>query len=673
MRRSCSPEIAAEIVAAIIASLALLASGCSRHDPAPPAPTAPPAPPAAAVPPASRRNVVIVTLDTTRRDALGFCGRSPSITPQMDALAAESAVFRDAYTVTPLTLPAHASLLTGLHPASHHLRDNSVAALPSAAVTLAEVLKEQGYATGAGVAAIVLDAAYGLAQGFDLYRDPPRDPAKQRLFVGEMRGDAMVDQALRDLPADGPFLYWLHLFDAHYPYAAPGSAPRPARTEAEANADRRRLYFEEIAFLDLQVGRFLAALRARPDWSETIVVLAADHGESLLDGVEPTHGWFLYDATMRIPLLMRVPGAPPRAIDSAVSLVDVMPTLLELLGIARPDLRFDGESVADLVRGTGEERSGRAVAMESWYAWSNFGFAPMEACVQGGLKYVRSRRERLFDRNPGAGGEAHDLFRADDPRARALRARLDALAADPAVPLATHGVELDDARRAELLSLGYVDATVRDFGERPDFAALADPEDHVDVIFALERVTSAFSDGDAAGAAAQLRTLCELAPQSVFAHEQLGGVLIASRRPEDQDEAERHLRKAIELDFQRAKAHFNLGIVLMRRMAAARDAATAQRHRLGALEAFRRSLEVDASSPEALANVASLARLEADALPAAERERRLALYEEAEKACARFLAELPADHADRGKFEQLRRDIGASREKAAASPPAPGD
>jgi len=655
----------ARAIAALVAALAvaLLAPAC-RDESAPHAPAAA----RAAAPARARPNILLVTLDTTRRDAMGFLGRSPSITPRLDALAAESVVFTDAYTVTPLTLPAHTSLMTGLYPNSHHLRDNSVAALPASATTLAEVLADGGWKTAAGVAAIVLDSSFGLDQGFATYRDPPRDPGRQRLFLTEMRGDAMVDQALRDLPAAGPWFYWLHLFDAHYPYAAPGSVARPVRTEAEGWAEKRRLYFEEIAYVDQQLGRLLFALRERPDWEETIVVVAADHGESLLDGVEPTHGWFLYDATVRVPLLIRVPGAAPRRVATTVSLVDVMPTVLELAGVARADLRFDGTSVADLVRGgdEGDERfAARAIAAESWYAWSNFGWAPMEACVQEGFKLVRSRKERLFDRRDGAAGEKSDVRDANVPRATAMRARLDRWAAEPTAPQDAQGVLLDEAGREELRKLGYVDATVRDFATRPDFATLDDPEDHADVVFVLEQVTSAFSDGDPAAAAAHLRRLLILAPQSVFAHEQLGAFLIAGGKKGDWDEAESHLRRAIELDYQRSKAHYNLGLLLMRRMNGEKEPAKARPFRLGALEEFRRAIEVDSNSPEALANLATLLRMEADALPPAEKAARLALYDETLAVSDRFLRELPADHADRGRFIEFRAATESARKAAA--------
>ena len=620
---------------------------------------------------------------------MGFLGRTPSITPQLDRLARESAVFTDAYTVAPLTLPAHASLLTGLYPNSHHLRDNSVAALAAEATTLAEVLRDCGYATGAAVSAIVLDSCYGLDQGFATYRDPPRDPSRQRLFIAELRGDVMVDQTLAGLPPvaaigagagpAAPWFRWLHLFDAHYPYAAPGSTPRPAHTEEEAHADRRRLYFEEIAWLDQQLGRLLDALRARDDWERTIVVVTADHGESLLDGVEPTHGWFVYDATMRVPLLMRLPGAQPRRLEPPVSLADVMPTLLDLLGAQRADLRFDGESLAPLLAAAPPDAdtvaafADRAVAMESWYGWSNFGWAPMEACVQGGLKFVRSRRERLYDRGPTGRGERVDganVLHDDDPRARAMRARLDRWAAEPAQPLAASGVTLDDAQLLQLAELGYVAGSSRDLSERPDFAALDDPEDHAEVAHLLERVTSRFAEGDAAGAAGDLRRLCELVPQSVFAHEQLGAFLIAGGRKEDWDEAERHLRRALEIDFQRAKVHYNLGLLTMRRMNASKEPAEALRHRRGAILELRLALEIDRNSPEALANFASLARMEADQMDPARREARLAAYDEVLAAADRFLAELPADHADRRRFEVFRADTTQARARASAAAPA---
>jgi arylsulfatase A-like enzyme/Flp pilus assembly protein TadD len=613
-------------------------------------------------------SVLVVTLDTTRRDHMGFLGRSPSITPHLDALAAESVVFEDAYTVAPLTLPAHTSLFTGLYPLSHHLRDNSIAALPATTPTLATVLREAGWHTAAGVAAFVLDSSFGLAHGFDVYHDVPRDPSRRKLFMVERRADAMVDQALADLASldqrGGPFLYWLHLFDAHYPYEAPGSTPRPAANDAEVRAEKRRLYGEEVAYVDAQLGRLLAALRQRPDWKQLTVVVAADHGESLGDGIEPTHGWFVYDPTIHIPLLVKAPNAPPHRVKSQVSLVDVTPTLLELLGVTRRDLRFDGVSLAPLVRGEKDELDDRVVAVESWYGYANFGWAPISGCVQGSWKYVQSRRERLFDRAADA-TERTDVVALQPARGKAMSARLDEIFRHPAASSPVESVVLDDASRQSLQRLGYV-AGVIDLAQRPDASKLDDSEDHVDVIYGLEEVNQAFEEGRTDDAVKQLRKLCVLAPKAAFAHEQLATMLLTENRNDLLDEAERHLNATLAIDFQRSRTHFELGLVHMRRMkvaAAAKLADEEARQRRAAIDSYRHSLELDKNSPQTLANLALMLQLERLAIRDDEPDadaRRLALLDETIAGLRHFLEVIPEDHPDRpGNAANLERLVAA--------------
>jgi arylsulfatase A-like enzyme len=650
----------ASIGAFALAPLSLLGLlGAPRCSPraAAPAPAAAPRPAAAAPP--TGGSVLILTLDTTRRDFMGFLGRTPTLTPNLDALATQSVVFEDAYTVAPLTLPAHTSLMTGLYPVSHHLRDNGVAALPDGAATLARTLGAAGYRTGASVASFVLDACFGLSQGFSVWHEPPREPGRADLYMSELPADRMVDRALDDLKTmEGPFLYWLHLFDAHFPYAAPGSRPPLAApaSAAEVREDTRRRYGEEIAFVDRQVGRLLDALRMRPEFGKLTIVVAADHGESLGDGREATHGYFLYDPTVRIPLLIRHPGAPPHRVAAQVSLVDVMPTLLDLLGIEAGALRFDGVSVAELVRGTGEVAPERTIALESWYGYANFGWAPLEACVSGPLKFQRSRVRRLFDRAADP-AERTNLWSADDPRARALERRLDALAARPAAALAPHGIELDEAGRAALASFGYVEAHELDLVGRPDASKLDEVEDHLDEIELLEAINTAHMGGHPDEAIRIARTLAKRLPGSVAVHEQLASLLLLVRTPEALDEAEKELHQAVALDFRRSKNHYNLGLVAMRRaaLATAPDAIDAQF--ANAAAAFARTLELDATQPEALANLAGVRRRQLQRLPAstpdlhAERVRRL---REILDLYRRFLAAIPAGHADRAAIAAPR-------------------
>jgi arylsulfatase A-like enzyme len=644
-------------LARVAFAASLLAAACAPQA----ARAAPPAQkvPSAVAPSPTGGSLLLVTLDTTRRDFMGFMGHSPSLTPRLDELAAQSVVFEDAWTVAPLTLPAHTSLLTGLYPNSHRLRDNGIAALPEAAVTLAEVLQDAGYATGAAVASFVLDRCFGLAQGFATWHEPPREPGRGDLYITELPADRMVDLALADLArVKTPYFYWLHLFDAHFPYAAPGSVPRPTHNADEERAERRRLYGEEIAFLDRQVGRLLDALRARPEFASLTIVIAADHGESLGDGRESTHGFFLYDPTVRIPLVVRQPGAPPHRVAAAVSLVDVMPTLLDLLGTSRGDLVFDGASVASLVRGTSDEAPERTIALESWYGYANFNWAPLEACVVGPLKFQRAHVRRLFDRAADPGEHAN-LWSQGEARSRVLEARLDQWLGHPAAMLTPNGIELSPADSDRMAKLGYLDARALDLAGHPDGATLDEPEDHLDDILMLEQVNSAFMAGRKDEAIRLTRALLQRMPKSVVLHEQLAATLLTIRTPEALDEAERHLHQALALDFRRSKNHYNLGLVAMRRMVAAEAKGAreeSEKQRAAAIDSFRLALELDATAPEALANLAGLLQGTAQRLPPEAAAERGKLAREAVALYDRLLAVIPSGHADRARITAAREE-----------------
>src|SRR5436305_8297389 len=278
-------------------------------------------------------SVLLISIDTLRADRLGSYGYKSAETPAMDALAARGLRFDQAATVTPLTLPAHTSLLTGTFPTFHGVRDNGQFYVSDDQITLAEVLKANGYRTGGFIGAFVLDRRWGIAQGFDTYYDD-FDLSKYELAAGidaaQRPGRDVVDHALGWLrqPSTDPFFAWVHLYDPHSPYEAPEAvAERFPRTLTGA-------YDAEVAEADIQVGRLIEGLRERGTLDRTLIVVVGDHGESLGEHQEQQHGFFIYDATTRIPLIMSGPGIPARVVPEQVRITDVMPTILDLCHIS---------------------------------------------------------------------------------------------------------------------------------------------------------------------------------------------------------------------------------------------------------------------------------------------------------------------------------------------------
>ena len=280
-------------------------------------------------------NVVLITLDTTRADRLGCYGYARALTPALDELAAKGVLFEQAFCSAPLTLPSHATMLTGLHPPEHGLRVNAKKSLDSTTVTVAEVLRKAGYRTGAFIASFVLDSEFGLDGGFDVYDDGEADndsvQSAEAKVMQYRSGDRVTDAALKWLAGvDEPFFCWVHLFDPHQPYR---------RHEALAGTAfaGKPSYDSEIAFADMQVRRLMDFLSGRHLSDRTLVVVVGDHGEGFGQHGEIDHGWMLYDTTMRVPLIFSLPGrvGQGQRSDALVSLVDLMPTILEFAGIER--------------------------------------------------------------------------------------------------------------------------------------------------------------------------------------------------------------------------------------------------------------------------------------------------------------------------------------------------
>jgi arylsulfatase A-like enzyme/Flp pilus assembly protein TadD len=435
--------------------------------------------------PAAGGSVLLVTLDTLRADRLGAYGHTGGLTPHLDALARRGLVFEEGLASVPLTLPSHATLLSGLEPPRHGVHDNGVDVFPPEPETLATLLKARGYATAAFVGAYVLDRRFGLARGFDLYDDRierGRDDGPS-LLESERPCEAVVEAARGWIARQrGAFLAWVHLYDAHAPYAAP-----------EAYRDRfPHPYDAEVAHLDSCIGSLLDATGPG-----TLTAVVGDHGEALGEHGEPTHGFFVYQSTLRIPYLLAGPGLPVgERRPGPARTADLLATLLARLGVAAPASQ-DGVDL--LARGA----VGEAYA-ESVYP-ASFGWAPLRSFRAGRLKLIQAPRAELYDLESDP-GEARDLA-AERPDA--VRRLLAALQAFRGAERAASRGRLDPESAERLKALGYVAA---ELPAPPDAAGLRDPKDALAAFRAFEEASWSATRGEHARAVEALRPLLAAEP-----------------------------------------------------------------------------------------------------------------------------------------------------------------
>ena len=387
-------------------------------------------------------NVVIITLDTTRVDRLSPYGYMDVSMPSLERLAREATVFNQAISVSPLTLPAHASVFTGLLPPKHGVRDNADRPLAAGQTTLAEVFSAHGFRTAAFVGSAVLHRERGLAQGFDLYSGVTLDDIRPGA-VPERPASQVVDEATRWLASGGgsPFFLWTHLYDPHHPY----EPPEPFRSDSPT------AYVGELAFADVQIGRLLAALDERGLREKTLVVVAGDHGESLGEHGETDHGIFLYESVVRVPLMIRMPGVPSRRVSEVVRITDIMPTVLDLAGIAAPPV--DGVSLATLMSGRRQGLDLEAYS-ESLYP-HRFGWSALYALRDSRYKFIDAPKPELYDlaRDPF---EERNIVDERPTVAAAMKRRLAAIASTVPVDATGDSGGPSPETRARLAALGYV-------------------------------------------------------------------------------------------------------------------------------------------------------------------------------------------------------------------------
>ena len=448
------------------------------------------------------------------------------MTPALDALAKESVVFDHAITVAPLTLPAHASLLTGAYPPRHGVRDNQVFALPADVATYPAALKQHGYATGAFVSAVVLDHRFGLNRGFDVYDDEIAGPERAATET-LARAERWIDAAAR------PFFAWIHLFEPHAPYKT-GS------------------YEGEVKMADAALGTFFTHLRDRALWDKLVVSVTSDHGESLGEHREQTHGFFLYEATLRIPWLLKAPRVQPEHVPNLVRIVDEMPTILEFaavdVGRMTPP---DGISLAS--RRGNRVDVGEAYS-ETFLPRDQFGWSPLAAVRTDRLKYIEAPRAELYDLAADP-GEAMNLVSARPDDASRLRR---VLAATMQQPGRTARPQSDPMLSEKLLSLGYIGYSPATAGSN---ASLADPKDKIDVYNFTMRALELSENGDLAGALRSVEQAEQLDPNVAQVQFLKGSLLGQAGRF---DQAVAALERTLALNPGYTGARFKLALALLR-------------------------------------------------------------------------------------------------------------
>jgi arylsulfatase A-like enzyme/Tfp pilus assembly protein PilF len=478
-------------------------------------------------------NLLLVTLDTLRADHLPAYGYDGVATPFIDRLAREGVRFERVTTTVPVTLPAHASIMTGTNPFTHGVRNNGAFVLADGATTLAEVLQGGGYATGGFIGAVVLESPFGIAQGFDTYDGLAQYQAASGDESGERPGEEVVARAGGWIRAQQqPFFAWVHMYDPHDPYEPP---------EPYASRYPGSPYDGEIAYVDEMVGRLLQALEEAGAADNTLVVVTADHGEGLGDHGEQGHAFFVYDSTVRVPLILWGPGVVPAGVvpTAPASVVDIFPTVLSLLGL--PAAPVDGEDLGDRFRNPAA--GGGAAYAESLIPFLDFGWSELRALVAGDYKYIEAPEPELYNltRDPG---ETDNLVDTEIERADAMAETLAELVAGDDVTQATGG-SVDEDGLAALQALGYIGGGGGGTRVRRDI----DPKDMIRTyetfVSGLLETSDALEDGRFGDANDALVRLDELVPDQYIVYYYFGRLAYEAGDPQTSVEVLEH---ALELN-----------------------------------------------------------------------------------------------------------------------------
>ncbi len=392
------------------------------------------------------QNVLLITIDTLRPDRLSCYSSKHVQTPNIDSLAQEGVLFSRAFSNTSTTLPSHTNILLGTSPLYHGVHDNLNFVVREDYLTLAEHLKANGYATAAYVGAYPLDARFGLAQGFDIYdADYPHDYYSD-LTALERKAEVVVEKACEGLKdVKPPWFIWVHCYDPHLPY----EPPEPFRSQFAKN-----LYDGEVAYVDLMMGKLLDCLKEQQVYDETVIVLTGDHGESLGQHGEISHGFFAYNATIWIPLIIKVHGIKRNSVDQYVSHLDIFPTICDAVGIKKPSF-LQGDSLVPVLEG--KKLPARTIYFESMYPFYSHGWAPLMGFIERNEKFIESPIPELYDLEKDF-DEMANL--AEQTKLERYRKQLESIVLDRSSTGNVHAKErADPDTLARLRSLGYISSS----------------------------------------------------------------------------------------------------------------------------------------------------------------------------------------------------------------------
>lgn len=484
----------------------------------------------------SKPDILLVTIDTVRADHVGCYGAHGASTPTIDALAADGIRFEHAISQVPLTWPSHASLLTGTYPFHNGVQDFTGQPLSAQFRTLAEVFHDHGYATAAVVSSFVLDRTWGLARGFDSYDDAfaGTEFLNKDLALVERPAKDSVDRAISWLakPRSKPFFLWLHLYDPHSPY----NPPEPFRSRF-----KEHLYDGEIAYADSEVGRLIAWLNAHGRYSNTAVILTSDHGESLGDHGEKEHGFFIYDSTVRVPLVVKLPNKIRRrekTIEDPVELTAIAPTLLKIAGLSDVITKqFDSASLL-----SPRQPNSALAYSETFYPFSSFGWSPLRGLRSERFRYVQAPRPELYDIGADP-AETRNLVASSPPMLPAMQQKLQELANTAPRSTSSATAASDPSVQDKLRALGYVGYAAPH--KSADLEHLADPKDKVTEYQAILAAADAFNAGEYERGAQLLKSVEQSDPEMYLVPFMLGE---AALRKQDWAQASAQFTRALQLN-----------------------------------------------------------------------------------------------------------------------------
>jgi len=522
-----------------------------------------------------RPNIILITVDTTRADRMGFLGSTRGLTPNLDAVAKNATAFTHAYSHVPLTTASHATILTGTYPQYNHVNDFGVP-LAAGLPYLPDILHHEGYKTAAFVGSLILDPIAGTApgfdRGFDLYDANFRiKTAKDNRYdTIERRAGEVVAHALSWLskrPANAPpFFLWIHLYDPHDPY----DPPEPYKSRFTDPYDG------EIAYADAMLGKLFAALKTAGLYNGAAIAMMADHGEAFGEHGERTHGIFLYDETIHVPLLIKLPlTAGPRGTqlpnhmptsDTRVGLVDVAPTILQIAGIAVPK-EMQGQSLLSEIS-VGIQRVGvkpsaaqsngvvhHDIYSETDYPHRAFGWSSLRALRTGKYLAIEAPKRELYDQKLDQ-AELTNLAPQSPAIAETLIAKVEDFRKQSSADLA-EAAKLDPGQAEKLRALGYVGGDTGQ-GHEGKIGGI-DPKDRIEVANLMHDGILEVEQGQYEDAIAKLNRVLETEPDSAVAYVQLG---TAWTRLKNYDKALPILQKAVELKADSGLAQYELGLAL---------------------------------------------------------------------------------------------------------------